>query len=171
MHGGAVQAHSAGEQQGSRFVVTLPMADAHDQPADDLAAMPSPLAHEAVAPRRILVVDDNVDSADTLSLLLTACGHHVTKAYDGLGGLAAAEQSPPDLAILDLGLPDIDGFELASRLHAAPKTGHTVLVALSGWGQEFDRQRSAAAGFAHHLIKPAEPGTVLDLIREAGAAH
>jgi CheY-like chemotaxis protein len=122
-------------------------------------------------PRRILVVDDNVDSADSLSLLLTACGHHVTKAYDGRGGLAAAEQSPPDLAILDLGLPDIDGFELALRLHAGERTGHTVLVALSGWGQEVDRQRSAAAGFAHHLIKPADPGIVLDLIRAAAVRH
>jgi CheY-like chemotaxis protein len=171
MHGGAVQAHSDGKQQGSRFVVRLPLAVGDVGPADDVAPVASPLDQQAVAPRRILVVDDNVDSADSLCLLLTACGHHVTKAYNGLGGLAAAEQSPPDLAILDLGLPDIDGFELASRLHSAPRTVHTVLVALSGWGQEVDRQRSAAAGFAHHLIKPAEPGTVLDLIREAGAAH
>ena len=171
MHGGKVRAHSAGERQGSRFVVRLPMADPQNRPADELAAPAASLAQNASAPRRILVVDDNVDSADSLSLLLTACGHHVTKAYNGLGGLAAAEESPPDLAILDLGLPDIDGFELASRLRSGAHTGHTVLVALSGWGQEVDRQRSAAAGFAHHLIKPAEPGTVLDLIRAAGASH
>jgi signal transduction histidine kinase/ActR/RegA family two-component response regulator len=171
MHGGKVRAYSAGERQGSRFVVRLPMADAQARPADEHAAPAALPAQNAGVPRRILVVDDNVDSADSLCLLLTACGHHVTKAYNGLGGLAAAEQSPPDLAILDLGLPDIDGFELASRLHSGAHTGPTLLVALSGWGQEIDRQRSAAAGFAHHLIKPAEPATVLDLIRAAGAAH
>jgi signal transduction histidine kinase len=171
MHGGEVQACSDGAQRGSRFVIRLPMAG-REAPSDrNDATIAAASMGAPMQPRRILVVDDNVDSADSLSLLLTACGHHVTKAYDGRGGLAAAEQSPPDLAILDLGLPDIDGFELALRLHAGARTGHTVLVALSGWGQEVDRQRSAAAGFAHHLIKPADPGIVLELIRAAGVRH
>jgi signal transduction histidine kinase len=167
MHGGEVEAHSAGEQRGSSFVVRLPLAPSGDAM---LASAPAAAAGGAeTRPCRILVVDDNVDSADSLSLLLTACGHQVTKAYDGNAGLAAAQASPPDLAILDLGLPDIDGFELALQLHQRAATEHTVLVALSGWGQDVDRRRSAAAGFSHHLIKPADPAIVLDLIRAAAA--
>ena len=120
-------------------------------------------------PRHILVVDDNIDSADSLSLLLSACGHKVTKAYTGQGGIDAAISNPPDLAILDIGLPDMTGFDLADRLRGEARTAHTVLVALSGWGQKVDRQRSARAGFAHHLVKPADPAAVLELIQSSGA--
>ena len=165
MHGGQIAVHSDGPGRGSSFIVRIPLA--HDEavaggePESSFTAAPLP------RPRRVLVVDDNVDSADTLCLLLSASGHLVSKAYSGGGGFAAAQASPPDLAILDLGLPDIDGFELAQRLRASARTSGTVLVALSGWGQEVDRQRSAAVGFAHHLIKPADPATVLELIKAA----
>jgi CheY-like chemotaxis protein len=169
MHGGEVEAHSEGEGRGSSFVVRLPLATGDSEPLAAVPALEPGLLD--TRPKRILVVDDNVDSADSLSLLLSACGHQVIKAYDGRSGLAAAQESPPDLAILDLGLPDIDGFELALRLHERPATEHTVLVALSGWGQEVDRQRSAAAGFSHHLIKPADPSVVLELIRSAAVLH
>ncbi|HEV7914168.1 MAG TPA: hybrid sensor histidine kinase/response regulator [Albitalea sp.] len=166
MHGGRVEARSDGDGHGSTFVARIPLA-AGDADATATATL---FAAEPVVtgtPQRILVVDDNIDNADSLSLLLDACGHTVAKAYTGQGGLDAAMAAPPDMAILDLGLPDINGFELASRLRAAPATSHTVLVALSGWGQAVDRQRSAQAGFAHHLVKPADPSAVLQLIQNA----
>ena len=91
----------------------------------------------------------------------------MTKAYTGQGGIEAAISNPPDLAILDIGLPDMTGFDLAHRLRDEARTAHTVLVALSGWGQKVDRQRSASAGFAHHLVKPADPAAVLELVPPA----
>ncbi|CAG1018666.1 two-component system, sensor histidine kinase [Burkholderiaceae bacterium] len=164
LHGGRVEAASNGEGSGSTFTVTMPLVDSCDAAGE---ALPRVDTRREVRPQRILVVDDNVDSADSLSLLLTACGHAVVKAYTGEEGIAAALRSPPDLAILDIGLPDMSGFDVANRLRAEPPTAHTVLVALSGWGQGVDRQRSAQAGFAHHLVKPADPGTVLELIQAA----
>jgi signal transduction histidine kinase/CheY-like chemotaxis protein len=160
MHGGSVSARSDGEGRGSTFAIRIPVANG-PAPAAAPAAAPAP---RSAQPHRILVVDDNVDSADSLGLLLGACGHVVAKAYTGQRGLEAALAQPPDLAILDLGLPDMSGFDLAARLRAEPATAHTVLVAISGWGQPVDRQRSAQAGFAHHLVKPADPSTVLELI-------
>jgi two-component system, sensor histidine kinase len=164
LHGGSVAASSDGEGRGSTFMIRIPLAQSCAQAGE---ALPAADTRRDVRPQRILVVDDNVDSADSLSLLLTACGHAVTKAYTGEGGIAAALLAPPDLAILDIGLPDMSGFDLAVRLRAEPATSRTVLVALSGWGQMIDRQRSASAGFAHHLVKPADPGLVLELIQAA----
>ena len=162
LHGGSVEAGSEGEGRGAVFTLRIPTVESCATVAPDTAtrirAAPS-------RPHRILVVDDNMDSADSLSMLLTACGHAVTKAYTGQGGIDAALRAPPDLAILDIGLPDMSGFDLAVRLRGEPQTSHTVLVALSGWGQKIDRQRSALAGFAHHLVKPADPSAVLELIQ------
>jgi signal transduction histidine kinase/ActR/RegA family two-component response regulator len=164
MHGGSVDAHSDGEGRGSTFVARLPLAQSCE-PA--VAALPTRDTRRDVRSRRILVVDDNVDGADSLSLLLGTCGHAVTRAYSGQAGIEAAFAEPPDLAILDIGLPDMTGYDLALRLRAAPATARTVLVALSGWGQAVDRERSAQAGFSHHLVKPADPADVLDLIQAA----
>jgi two-component system, sensor histidine kinase len=163
LHGGSVQGYSDGEGHGSTFVMRIPLAEALENGTERVAT-PGQVAPE---PQRILVVDDNTDSADSLSLLLAAWGHCVAKAYTGADGMEAALAEPPDLAILDIGLPDMTGFDLAQRLRAAPQTAHTVLVALSGWGQIVDRQRSAQAGFAHHLVKPADPAAVLQLIASA----
>jgi signal transduction histidine kinase/ActR/RegA family two-component response regulator len=164
MHGGTVTAESDGEGRGSTFRASIPLVESSVAASD---ALPGTVTQHALRPQRVLVVDDNVDSADSLSLLLTACGHAVTKAYTGQEGIDAALRSPPDLAILDIGLPDMTGFDVAMQLRAAPQTEHTVLIALSGWGQKIDRQRSAQAGFAHHLVKPADPGAVLELIQGA----
>lgn len=168
LHGGRVQAESDGEGRGSTFTLTIPLARSA---AEAAAALPQAEPRRAMQPQRILIVDDNADSADSLSLLLGACGHAVAKAYTGADGIASALRSPPDVAILDIGLPDMTGFDLASRLRVEPSTAHTVLVALSGWGQTLDRQRSAQAGFAHHLVKPADPAVVLDLIQAASALN
>jgi CheY-like chemotaxis protein len=168
MHGGSVGVESAGEGRGSVFRATIPLVESCEEAG---AALPAVDTRRAVRRQRILVVDDNMDSADSLSLLLTACGHAVAKAYTGQGGIEAAMQAPPDLAILDIGLPDMSGLDVARRLRAAPATERTVLVALSGWGQKVDRQRSAQAGFSHHLVKPADPGAVLELIQAASAGH
>jgi len=162
LHGGSVEAQSDGEGRGASFVIRIPLVESCEEAS---VALPTPDTRRAVQPRRILVVDDNIDSADSLSLLLSACGHTVTKAYTGQGGIEAAISNPPDLAILDIGLPDMTGFDLAHRLRDEARTAHTVLVALSGWGQKVDRQRSASAGFAHHLVKPADPAAVLELIQ------
>jgi signal transduction histidine kinase/ActR/RegA family two-component response regulator len=164
LHGGSVRADSDGEGRGSTFTARIPLAAPGAAVVD---ARRGSVGERRASPQRVLVVDDNVDSADSLSLLLSAYGHTVDTAYTGQAGLDAAEQAPPDFAILDLGLPDMDGFQLAMRLHAAPATAHTVLVALSGWGQAVDRRRSAQAGFAHHLVKPADPAEVLSLIDAA----
>jgi signal transduction histidine kinase/ActR/RegA family two-component response regulator len=166
LHGGSVEAYSDGEGRGSTFALRIPLVESCEEAS---AALPTADTRREVQPRRILVVDDNIDSADSLSMLLSACGHSVTKAYTGQGGIDAAISNPPDLAILDIGLPDMTGFDLAHRLRGESRTAHTVLVALSGWGQKVDRQRSASAGFAHHLVKPADPAAVLELIQASGA--
>lgn len=167
LHGGTVWADSDGEGCGSTFTIHMPLVESC---GDVLPALPGVDTRRPVKPQRILVVDDNVDSADSLSLLLAACGHKVTRAYTGQGGIEAARSNPPDLAILDIGLPDMSGFDLAARLRDEERTAHTVLVALSGWGQNIDRRRSAQAGFAHHLVKPADPAAVLELIQQAAHA-
>jgi CheY-like chemotaxis protein len=155
MHGGSVSAHSEGLGKGSEFVVRLPVlpeeAKGHPLPGQGgvPGSTPSP-------PRRILVVDDNLDAADSLAALLRLEGHTVRVANDGPAALAAAQVEPPDLVILDLGMPGMDGFEVARRLREQPGRT-TVLVALTGWAQEDDRRRCSEAGFDGHLPKPVEP--------------
>ena len=107
--------------------------------------------------RRILVVDDNVDAAESLAMLLRLEGHDVRVAHDGTAGLAAVEADPPDLVFLDIGMPVMNGYEVAMRLRQRPGLEHLLLVAMTGWGQEEDRRRSQEAGFNHHLVKPADP--------------
>ena len=165
LHGGNVEAHSA-FGQGSQFVVRLPMESdewqvargeqeklGHTTPAShlSLAPRPSPLA----PPLRVLVVDDNVDTAETLGMLLKATGHDVRTAHDGLAALEAAVDYRPNMMVLDIGLPGLNGYEVARRIRQEPTLKHTVLVALTGYGQELDRETSLEAGFDHHLVKPA----------------
>jgi two-component system CheB/CheR fusion protein len=151
MHGGSVTASSAGPGTGSEFVVRLPAL------AEDAGAAPPEQGPEPAAPRRILVVDDNRDAADSLALLLQVSGHEVRTAHDGPTALEAARAWRPEVVVLDLGLPRLDGYEVARRLRREQLGEGLVLVALTGYGQDEDRRRSEEAGFDHHLVKPASP--------------
>ena len=169
MHGGRISAHSAGPERGSEFVVRLP---APPEPAAEPAAAPLPLAAAPARPtrRRVLVVDDNVDAAQSLALLLSADGHDVRTAHDGIEALALAETWQPDVALLDLGMPRLNGFELCRRLRQQPWGAALLVVAVSGWGQEQDRQRTAEAGFDVHLVKPVRHEMLCQLLEAATPA-
>ena len=151
LHGGSVTCASAGLGQGSTFNVTLPLAEkaAAGEPAPETGAAGG-------AGLTLLVVDDNVDAATTLAMLLEAGGHEVYIEHESLRALELARSARPDACLLDIGLPDIDGIELARRLRAQPETAHSVLIAVSGYGQESDRRAALEAGFAHHLVKPVD---------------
>jgi signal transduction histidine kinase len=160
LHGGRVEAHSEGLGKGSEFVVYLPCLAAAPE------AGPPRLDVQSRGARglRVLVVDDNVDAAQMLGTLLEMSGYEVDVAYDGHSALASALHAAPDVALLDIGLPDIDGHELARRLRAMPETTQAMLVALTGYGQEEDRQRAHNAGFDHHMAKPADLAKLLELL-------
>jgi len=164
LHGGRVEAHSDGLGKGSEFVVYLPcLAEAPE------ASMPQlDMQSRGTRGLKVLVVDDNVDAAQMLATLLEMNGYEVAIEYDGQGALASAVRAPPDVALLDIGLPDIDGHELARRLRAMPETTQAMLVALTGYGQAEDRQRAHNAGFDHHMAKPADLAKLLELL--AGVA-
>ncbi len=151
LHGGTVRAESEGPGRGSRFILRLPTAAARSEGEPD---GPGPSVPEVV-PRRILVVDDNRDAADSLRTLLAGCGHRVVAVYDGEQALRAARDLAPEVVLLDLGMPAPDGYATARRLRRQPGGGRLTLVALTGWGQDADRQRTREAGFDHHLVKPA----------------
>jgi len=154
LHGGTITAASAGHGHGSTFTVRLPAV--HGAPV--VAYTPAvPLG----APRRVLVADDNHDAADSLAMLLALRGHETRTAYDGEDALAVAAEFHPDVAIVDLGMPKLDGYEVARRLRADGHGGELRLIALTGWGQDSDRRRARDAGFDAHLVKPVEP-TVLE---------
>jgi signal transduction histidine kinase/ActR/RegA family two-component response regulator len=150
LHGGRVEAHSAGPGRGSEFRVVLPLVPAAAQRAPDEAA---PAATHAPA-QRVLVVDDNVDAAESLAQMLALDGHQVELAHDGASGLRCAARWRPHAVLLDLGLPDIDGVEVARRLRAAEGGAALRLVAITGWGQAADQRRTREAGFDAHLVKP-----------------
>jgi signal transduction histidine kinase/DNA-binding response OmpR family regulator len=169
MHGGSVSATSAGLGQGSEFVVRIPaLESAPAAPAP--ATRTSRNGARPVKALRVLVVDDNADTADTLSALLELEGHLVRRAHDGPTALAAADTFRPDAVVLDLGLPGMDGFEVARRLRNRPGGPGPVLVAVSGYGQDEDRNRSRQAGFDHHLVKPTEIGTLRSVLSPSPAA-
>ncbi|UQA57492.1 ATP-binding protein [Polyangium aurulentum] len=177
LHGGTVEAQSQGLGHGSTFIVRLPVApDAPSRPSADAQRPPveSPQTssenartpHDADRKLRVLVVDDNVDAATTLGDLLRAQGHEVRIAHDGLTALSVAGEQRPEIVFLDIGLPGMDGYEVARCLRAA--SPHPAkLIALTGYGQEADRRRAAEAGFTQHLIKPAQPDAVLGLLKTA----
>jgi PAS domain S-box-containing protein len=164
MHGGTVSASSEGPGRGSEFTVRLPLAAR----AEKAVAPPAAADARAGYPRRILVVEDNRDSAESLSMLLTLAGHEVRVAHDGASAIAAARDYRPQVILLDIGLPGMDGFEAARRLRGEPGLDGTLLVAMTGYGQAQDRQRSKSAGFDRHLTKPVEPGVLYGLLREPG---
>ncbi len=164
LHGGTVEAQSDGPDKGAVVSVRLPRVGALEAPSVAEAR-----ATAAATPVRALVVDDNRDAADSLGLLLRLQGHHVTVVYDGAAALEAAHAQQPALILLDIGMPGLDGYEVARRLRAMPGMDKTFIAALSGWGQERDLQRSAQAGFDKHLVKPPKPGMIEELIRQVAS--
>ena len=164
LHGGSVQAHSEGRGLGSEFVVRLPLRSAVSMQAP-LSSLPAMVP--GAAPQRVLLVDDNADGADTLGRLLRAHGHTVEVYHDPVTALAALERFTPTVALLDIGLPVLDGYQLAARIRALPAGQGCRLVALSGYGLAADHARSEAAGFERHLVKPVNPD---DAARAVAAA-
>jgi signal transduction histidine kinase/ActR/RegA family two-component response regulator len=154
MHDGQLVASSDGLGRGSHFLITLPLAEfAEEKPA---ATENEGGGEKTRAPVRALIVDDNIDAAATLSLLLQLGGHTTAVAHDGLGALRAAAEFKPDIVLLDLGLPDIDGYEVARAIRRMPDLGAAVLVAVTGWGASEERLRTKQAGFDEHLTKPVD---------------
>jgi PAS domain S-box-containing protein len=162
LHGGSVHAESEGPGRGARFVVCLPLMDAPVPAASDPATA-APAASGAALD--VLVVDDNVDAAESLAVMLESDGHHVRLAHDGEGAVAEAQRRSPDVALLDIGLPGFDGYEVARRLRAMPGGERLRLVAITGWGQPEDRRRASAAGFDVHMVKPVDYATLAGHLR------
>lgn len=161
MHGGSVRAESAGPGEGSTFHLLLPV----------LASQPTPAGSAATdgkkpsrSNRRVLIVDDNADAAETLAMVVTLMGHEVATAENGQVALEVAPEFRPHVILMDLGMPVMDGWEAARRMRAEPWSQSVRLVALTGWGQDSDREKTRAAGFDRHLVKPADPETLRQLL-------
>jgi len=172
MHAGSVSASSEGTGRGSEFLIRLPLhtGAAPEMPAaGETLAAAAPAAAGAAA-RRILVADDNADAVASLSELLRLCGHEVFSAGDGRAALEAAERHRPDVVLLDIGMPLLDGYEVARGIRAQPWGREMLLLALTGWGQDADRHRSAAAGFDLHMVKPLDIGKLTQLLSQQAAA-
>ncbi|WP_373986756.1 ATP-binding protein [Duganella sp. BuS-21] len=173
LHGGSVTVESDGEQQGSTFTITLPAIKPLEQPPVQPAPAqlapqitpPRPTVPAAAAPKlRVLVVDDNFDAAQTLQLLLEAGGHYVSVAHTALEALELAQAKSPQLCLLDIGLPDLSGNDLARGLRGLPQTQHATLVAVTGYGRREDRELARAASFDHYFVKPVDVDALLTLI-------
>ena len=162
LHGGTVEAHSAGPGKGSEFKIRLPiLRRAAGAPRNDDAGSQPPTAR-----RRVLVVDDNENGAKVLGMLLTALGNEVRSCYDGLTAIEVASEFHPDVILLDLGMPKLNGFDTAIRIRQEPWGKDIVLAALSGWGQDDDKRRTRQAGFDYHFVKPIEPAALQRLLAE-----
>ncbi len=166
MHGGVVTARSAGPGKGSRFSIRLPLA---------VITAPGPVPKGDVPAigehaRRVLVVEDSADAAEAMELLLNQLGHDVRVVNDGARAVEAARAFRPDVILLDIGLPGVDGYELARRFRALDETSGARVIAVTGYGQPSDRARSSAAGFDHHLVKPVDPAKLAAAIRAPLAA-
>jgi CheY-like chemotaxis protein len=165
LHGGTIVANSGGLDRGSMFRMELPAIDAPGTPP-----APAPTDEPAGAPaggRRVLVVDDNQDAAATLAELLDMSGYQVAVANDGKSALEAAKRHQPDAVLLDIGLPDIDGYEVCRRIRAdAGLARQPVLIAVTGWGQQSDQDAATKAGFDAHMTKPVELDALMQLLQE-----
>jgi signal transduction histidine kinase len=180
MHGGRVEAHSPGLGQGSEFVVRLPARAPAEKPAilQGMPALPGmpdmpeiPHADSSYPARglRVLVVEDNVDAAESLAALLRLWGHDVHVVHDGLDAIDEAQRQHPEVVLLDIGLPGLDGYQVAKRLREDAELDGTLLVAMTGYGQPDDRRRSREAGIHHHFVKPVEPFVLRTLLANLGA--
>ena len=161
MHGGHVEARSDGPGLGSEFLVRLPLLEVASIP-QETSRLIQPLPQ-----RRILIVDDSRDGGESLAMLLRVLGAEVALAHSGRHALESVTTFKPDVVLLDIGMPGMDGYEVARRIRANPANRQMQLIALTGWGQDEDRQRSAAAGFNHHLVKPADVDQLRQLLSVA----
>jgi CheY-like chemotaxis protein len=167
LHGGRIEAHSDGSDRGSEFVVRLPIG----APPVSVSKIGVDADNSPAARLRVIVVDDNRDAADSCAVLLGLSGHDVQSAYSGSRALALAETFHPHVLLLDIGLPDVNGYELARNIRAAPWGRGVVLIAVTGWGQTEDRRRAFDAGFDHHLTKPIAPESLEVLLQSLGSAR
>jgi len=161
LHGGRIEAHSAGVGQGSRFIVRLPNAIVPMRAAPASGAVRN---GNGASNKRILLADDNRDAAESLAILLRLEGHDVELAHDGSSALRSFELRRPDVALLDIGMPEANGYEVARKIRAAPDGAGVLLIAITGWAQDADKAESRAAGFDHHLTKPIEPEMLIGLL-------
>jgi hypothetical protein len=168
LHGGAVTATSEGPGKGSTFILSLPLSNHRQDAAGKNAA--DGTDEQAVRPLNMLVVDDNADAAISLAALLRAQGHAVTIRHNAQSALEAAALLRPDAMILDIGLPDMDGYELSRRLHALPETRDATYIALTGYGQAHDRVLAKAAGFQHYFVKPIDMTALRRVLAAAAPA-
>ncbi len=166
LHGGTLEAHSEGEDKGSEFILLLPLALGAAQAPEERSAAE---AGKPAVPRRVLVVDDNADAAVTLQLLLQSLGHETHVVHDGAAALDAARRLEPDVVLLDIGLPGLDGYEVARRLREMEAARPLRIIAVTGWGTEADRRRSQEAGFDLHLVKPLDPEELAQVLGRNGA--
>jgi signal transduction histidine kinase len=160
LHGGCVTARSAGAARGSEFIVSLPVVQAPEMATPETPPPPA----RVVVSRRMLVVDDNEDSAESMAVLLRIEGHLVQTAHDGEAALALAERFRPDIVLLDLGMPNLNGYEVCSRIRQAAWGREMLVIAQTGWGQEQDRRRTKDAGFDGHLTKPIDPAALAGML-------
>jgi CheY-like chemotaxis protein/two-component sensor histidine kinase len=158
LHGGSVEARSGGPGSGSEFIVRL-----HTAPRREDDGVSDTRATEPAMEFRVLVIDDNHDAADSLSFMLRLMGHQTRTAYDGVAGIAAALSFRPHVVLLDLGMPGLDGYEVARCIRAQPWGDRPVIVAVTGWGQDDAKRRSRTAGFDRHFIKPVGPEAFREL--------
>ncbi|MEO7744098.1 MAG: ATP-binding protein [Usitatibacter sp.] len=168
MHEGTIRASSAGTGRGSEFTVRLPALLWPPSALESTLPQASPREHDAR--RRILVADDNQDAADSIAMLLTAAGHHVETAYNGRDALEFANRMQPEVMLLDIGMPAMNGFDVAAAARREPWSKDTLIIALTGWGQESDRDRSRSAGIDLHLVKPVELDALEGLLRRFASA-
>ncbi len=168
MHGGSIEARSGGPGKGSEFIVRLPIPISH--PAQESQPMHVE-ATNAPARCRILVVDDNNDSATSLGMMLSILGYETRTAFDGIAGLEAAAEYRPDVALLDIGMPRMNGYDVARRIREEPWGTDVVLIAVTGWSQAEDKQRTLEAGFDGHLVKPVDPSVLASLLASLAKAH
>jgi CheY-like chemotaxis protein len=163
LHGGEIRAVSKGQDQGSEFILRLPLL-VQDAAPVDVTQQPQKTEAPMQVRRNILIADDNQDALESLALMLRMEGHEVICASDGEEALALAGQRRPEIVVLDVGMPKLDGCEVARRIRAEAWGRGAILVALTGWGQDVDRRRSREAGFDMHLVKPVDPATLCDML-------
>jgi len=161
LHGGRIEARSAGTGFGSEFIVRLPRRDSRIMPG----VGPTAVDQEQVASRRVLIADDNRDAAETLAMLLQIEGHEVHVVHDGRAAVSAFTEFHPEVALLDIGMPELSGYEVARRVRENVEGQTVTLIALTGWGQERDKEQALAAGFNHHFTKPVEPARISKILR------
>jgi CheY-like chemotaxis protein len=163
LHRGTLEVRSEGTGRGSEFLVKLPRRMLNGAPNGPIPATSGPSVR-----RRVLIADDNRDAADSLAMLLRMDGHDVTVVHDGRQAVATIDSFRPEIAVLDIGMPELNGYEVARQVRQGPLGTLITLIAVTGWGQASDKARAAAAGFNHHFTKPLEPETLTQMLRLDG---